>query len=316
MSTELIRGLRNFAPQHKGCVATIGNFDGVHHGHQALLARVVEQARVLGVPSLAIIFEPQPLEYLAPHRQVPRLTRCREKFQWLAKFGLDKVLVVQFNQAIAAMTPEEFIDLLFHRLGIRHLVIGEDFHFGKARQGNVALLQEAGKRLGFVVDALDDVMFEGERISSTRIRQVLLHGDHGLANQLLGHPYCIIGRIIHGDKQGRTFGFPTANIYQPRKLMVVSGIYAVKLHGIQEKPLPGVAYIAHHASATKKQGVVEVHLFDFDQDIYGRYVNVEFCKKIREDRAFDDIGTLKKQMEKDADEAHHYLMNTLFNESK
>ena len=215
---ELIRGLHNLRPHHHGCVATIGNFDGVHLGHQAVIGQLAEKGEALGLPTTVICFEPQPLEVFRPDEVPPRLTRLREKLQALKRYSVDRVLLIRFNQRFAAMTAEAFIDeVLVRGLGIRYLVVGDDFRFGKGRTGDFAMLQQAGQQHGFQVVSMHTFSVDGERVSSTRVRAALVNGELETAEKLLGRPYRMCGRVAHGDKIGRTIGIPTANIFLHRK---------------------------------------------------------------------------------------------------
>lgn len=309
VTTQLIRGLSHFHALFEGCVATIGNFDGVHLGHQFLLSHVVKTAKLLGLPSMVIIFEPQPLEYLLPHKMVPRLTRLREKFFLLSQAGIDKVLIIRFNEDFAHLTADEFVQsLLIEKLKVKHLIVGHDFHFGKGRQGNVALLKKLGVEHSITVETEVDVMLESERISSTRVRQALMAGNHILAQQLLGRPYFMMGRVVHGDKLGRVLGYPTANIYLHRKVSPVMGVYVVRVHGLLTKPLPGVANIGIRPTIGGTRSLLEVHLFNFNQAIYGKYVSVEFCHKLRDEERYDSLDALKAQIDIDADQARDYFI--------
>lgn len=305
---KLIRGLHNLSSAEKGGVITIGNFDGVHLGHQALLAKVKERARALGVPSVVMTFEPQPLEFFAAERRVARLTRWREKVCLLRDAGIDQILVAQFNQKVAGLSPEQFVQhILVDGLGVREVIVGDDFQYGRARAGDIVTLKAAGEQYGFEVAALSTVLYDGERVSSTRIRQALAEADHALAAALLGRPYSMIGRVVHGDKRGRTLGFPTANIHLHRKVSPVQGIYVVRLQGIAAQPLPGVANVGTRPTIGGTRTLLEVHLFDFDQDIYGRRVTVEFCHKLRDEERYANLDLLKEQMERDAEQARHYF---------
>lgn len=308
MVTKLIRGLNNIPPTSQGRVVTIGNFDGVHLGHQALLAKLKEKADKLHLPSLVITFEPQPFEFFAREKCAPRLTRCREKFCWLAEYGVDEVLVVNFNQQFAAMTAEQFVaGILAQSLQAKHVIIGDDFRFGHARAGDFKFLQAAGAQHGFTVENMPSVLFDHERISSTRVRNALMAANHELAEELLGRPYTMIGRVVHGDKRGRVMGFPTANIFLHREVSPVHGIYIVRMHGLSERPLPGVANVGTRPTMGGTRTLLEVHLFDFAEDIYGRHVSVEFCEKLREEERFDSIDLLVEQMWKDAAAARQYF---------
>jgi riboflavin kinase/FMN adenylyltransferase len=306
VATQLIRGLINLPAGFKGCAATIGNFDGVHRGHQALLGQVKMASRALGVPSVVITFEPQPAEFFAGG--LPRLTRWREKFAALAASGIDYVVVLRFNRKLAALDAMEFIQaILVDKLHVRHVVVGDDFRFGKARQGDFDFLKMTGRTLGFTVEKMPSFTLQNERVSSTQIRRALAAGDHGQVTLLLGRPYTMKGRIVKGDQRGRTLGFPTANIYLHRPVAPLQGVYSVRLYGIAEDGLPGVANLGSRPSVDGTRMLLEVHLFDFEQDIYGRSVCVEFCKKLRDEKRYDSIDLLKEQIAKDAAAARAYF---------
>lgn len=295
--------------QPGGCVVTIGNFDGVHCGHQALLQRLTAQAHALNLPALVMTFEPQPPEFFCRGKPVPRLTRLREKLYYLHQTGVEKVWVLRFNGALAVLTAEDFIKaVLCARLHLKHLIVGEDFRFGHGRCGDVALLKKAGQQYGFTVEIMPSVQIAGERVSSTRVRQALRIADHTLAEQLLGRPYCMLGRVVYGNQLGRTLGFPTANIYLHRQETPVKGIYVVRLHGVAKKALPGVANVGIRPTIGGTRTLLEVHVFDFAQTLYGRQVKVEFCKKLREEEWFSDLDLLKKQMCQDAAQARDYFI--------
>lgn len=309
MSIQLIRNRGTLTLQPRGCVATIGNFDGVHCGHQALLQRLTAQAHASGLPSLVMTFEPQPAEFFCRGKPVPRLTRLREKLYYLNQAGVGKVWVLRFNAALAALTAEDFIkDILCARLQLRHLIVGDDFRFGHGRCGDVTLLKNAGQKRGFTVEMMSGVQIAGERVSSTRVRQALSIADHALAEQLLGRPYCMLGRVVYGDQLGRVLGFPTANIYLHRQETPVKGIYVVRLHGIAKKGLPGVANVGIRPTVGGTRTLLEVHVFDFAQTIYGRQVKVEFCEKLREEERFANLDLLKEQMRQDAAQARDYFI--------
>src|SRR5579883_270089 len=290
-STRLIRSLYNITPQQQRGIVTIGNFDGVHLGHQQLIASVVKEAHERKLPSTVITFEPHPFEFFQQaNLTIPRLTRLREKFCALAQCGIDNVLILPFNQELAKKTSTQFVnDILGEALHVQHVIIGDDFHFGYQRQGNIHLLREMGKDLGFTVEAMATVLIEGDRVSSTRVRHALAIGDHGLVKKLLGRPYSMLGRIREGDQLGRQWGYPTANIFLHRRLTPVRGVYTVYVYGIADHPLPGTAYIGMRPTIDGTKALLEVHLLDFDQDIYGRYVRVEFCEKLRDDERFANV---------------------------
>ncbi len=311
---ELIRGLHNLRPRHRGCVATIGNFDGVHLGHQAVLGQLAEKADVFGVPAVVITFEPQPQEYFshgeAREQLPPRLTRFREKMRALRRFSVDRVLALNFNRALAELSAEQFVQqVLLDGLDIRYLVVGDDFRFGKGRGGDFAMLQRVGAEHGFEVVNMHTFSQGGGRVSSTRIREALQRGELSEAEQMLGRPYRMCGRVAHGNKLGRTIGFPTANIFLHRKKTPVDGVFAVEMFGIDGEPVAGVANVGTRPTVdeTGTRSLLEVHLFDFDDDIYGQYVHVDFLHRIREERRFDSFDALKAQILKDADEARAFF---------
>lgn len=313
MSARLIRSLYNIKPRQQGGVLTIGNFDGVHLGHQELIARTMEKAEQLGVPSVVMTFEPHAFEFFSRDNvTIPRLTRFREKFHGIAACGVDNVLVIPFNQQLAELSAREFVvQVIYEKLKPKHIVVGDDFHFGHKRQGNIALLVEMGQALGFTVEALPTVQIDGERVSSTRVRKVLGEGNLALVGELLDHPYWMQGRVRHGDQRGRTIGFPTANIFLQRHLTPVKGVYVVKMRGLDparpEKAWPGVANIGQRPTFDGTRTILEVHLLDFNKDIYGRYVEVEFCEKVRDEAKYPNFEALKEQIAKDVQFARDYF---------
>jgi riboflavin kinase/FMN adenylyltransferase len=306
---ELIRNLSQLRPRHQGCVATIGNFDGVHLGHQTVLQQVAAKAKELQLPTVVIVFEPQPQEFFAPDKAPARLTRLREKLIAMRRYGVDKALCLHFDTKFAALTAEAFIQqILITGLGVRHLVIGDDFRFGQKRQGDFAALQQAGKQYGFTVESHHTFILGSERVSSTRVRQALMQGDLNGARELQGRPYAMCGRVRYGQQMGRTIGFPTANIFLHRQVSPLKGVFAVTLHGITKKPLAGVANLGTRPTIDGHKLLLEVHLFDFDRTIYGHYVEVEFVRKLRNEQRFASIEALKLQIEKDVQLAKSVLL--------
>ena len=300
----VIRGIHNLKPEHRGCVATIGNFDGVHLGHQAVIGQLAEKAAEMNLPSCVISFEPQAAEYFKPGRSPARLTRLREKLIALRRYSVDRVLCLPFNKKLATLSAQEFIrTILVQGLGIQYLVVGDDFCFGQGRSGNFSLLEQAGKQYGFQVAHMHTFDVDGERVSSTRIRAALAEGDLLQAAKLLGRGYRMSGKVAHGDKRGRTIGFPTANIFLHRKQTPVSGVYAIEMYGLEREPLQGVANIGTRPTVDGSRTLLEVHLFDFDQEIYGRHVQIEFVKKLRDEVKFDSFDELKQQIVADAQQA-------------
>lgn len=306
---KVIRGIHNLRARERGCVATIGNFDGVHRGHRHVLRHLLERGRAQGLPATLITFEPQPLEVLAPQAAPARLTRLREKLAAVADCGIERVVLLGFGPRLAAMQPTEFVrDLLIDRLGVACLMVGDDFRFGRGRGGDIELLRTMGAQFGFVVEDLATLTHGTERISSTRIREALEQGDLDQARHLLGRPYRICGRVVHGDKRGRAIGFPTANIGLHRRVSPLRGVYAVVVEGVAEAPWPGVANIGWRPTVgDQPRPLLEVHLFDFAGDIYGRHAEVEPRLKLRDERRFDSLAELTQQIQRDVDAARSYL---------
>lgn len=288
---------------------TIGNFDGVHLGHQAMLERLKEAARAFGIPSCVLTFEPHPREFFAPDHAPTRLTNLREKLELLAEFGVDRAHVCRFNYEFAKITAEDFVErILAHGLGARWLLVGDDFRFGARRAGDFDLLKQAAPRYGFEVAAMESVGLEGLRISSTAIRNALVAGDVALARRLLGRPYSISGRVVDGDKLGKKIGFPTANIQLKHNRPPVSGIFVVEVEGLAAKPLPGVASLG--VRPTLKQGgkpTLEVHILDFNREIYRRHVRVDFLHKLRDEEKYPDLESLTRQIALDVENAKAFF---------
>ena len=298
---KLIRGLTHLEPFEKGCVLTIGNFDGLHLGHLAVIKKLAERGQELGLPVVVMVFEPQPLEYFLGDNAPSRLTRLREKVIEFSKLPVDNLLIVSFNRAFANGDAEQFIeDVLVKKLNIKHLVIGDDFHFGKARRGNFGLLMEKGKDYGFSVEDTGSCYVDNQRVSSTLIRDALGEGDLAQAKHLLGRCYSICGRIAHGDKRGRTLGYPTANIRMFRKNTPINGVFAVTMTGIEGREYQGIANVGTRPTFSGGSKVIlETHLFDFNKEIYGCYVEVHFKQKIRDEMHFQSLEQLQAQIIKD-----------------
>jgi len=304
---ELIRGLHNLRPEHRGCVATIGNFDGVHLGHQAVIGQLAEMGQELGLPTLVMLFEPQPMEFFKPVQSPARLTRFREKLRALSRYAVDRVLCVKFNDAFASLAPEAFVDILKDRLAVSYLVVGDDFRFGKDRTGDFALLQQQGRKYGFEVVLLHTFHIDGDRVSSTCIRKALDDGDLSTAEKLLGRPYRMCGRVVHGEKLGRTLGIPTANINVHRDVTPLTGIYVVEVFGLRGEPLAGVASVGTRPTVNGTHCLLEIYIFDFDQEIYGHYLQVDFLHKLRDEERFDSLDEMKAQIYRDIDDAKAWL---------
>lgn len=309
---QLVRGLHNLRPQHRGCVATIGNFDGVHRGHQAVLARLFERAAELDLPSCVVIFEPQPREFFAPATAPVRLSRLRDKVQLLMDAGVDQVLCLAFNQRLRELSAAAFVQaVLVDGLGVKHLEIGDDFHFGCDRSGDFAFLQLAGAAAGFTVEEAATVELNGARVSSTRVREALQAADFAEAEHLLGRPFSIAGRVVHGQKLGRQLGTPTANVQLKRHRVPLNGVFlvSVELDGV---PRPGVANIGVRPSV-KADGFahLEVHLLDFAGDLYDRRVSVVFHRKLRDEQRFTSLEALKSAIAADVLAARTYWLDPL-----
>ena len=307
---ELIRGLHNLRERHHGCVATIGNYDGIHLGHQAVIGQLADEAARLGLPAVVITFEPQPMEYFVPDKVPARLTRFREKLEALRRFAVDRVLCLGFNRQLAAMSADEFIQrILVDGLGIRYLVVGDDFRFGKDRGGDFQTLVAAGETHGFQVVNMHTFVIEGERVSSTRIRQAMHLGDMQLAEQLLGRDYRMSGRVVHGAKLGRQLGFPTANIFLHRKASPLQGIFVVEVYGLEGEPLPGVASLGTRPTVDGKRVLLEVYLLDFNRDIYGKHIQVSFLHKLRDEAKFESLEALKAKIAEDVQQTRDFFVN-------
>lgn len=298
---QLIRGLAHLKPLKNGCVLSIGNFDGIHTGHRKVIEKLLKQGKKMNLPVVVMIFEPQPLEFFLGSNAPSRIMRLREKVLQFKSLEIDTLLVAKFDQNMADYQADAFIsDFLVDKLNVKYLIIGDDFRFGKARNGNFSLLKERGQQYGFLVEDTHSFFVEKQRVSSTLIRDALGRGDLVTAKQMLGSDYSVCGRIAHGNKLGRTIGFPTANIEMFRKNSPVSGVFAVTMKGINKEPINGVANIGTRPTLDGgKTVILEAHLFDFNQQIYGQYVEVFFKKKIRDEVRFNSVDELKQQIEKD-----------------
>ncbi len=286
------------------CALTIGNFDGVHRGHRALIDRVTAKARELGLTSCVLTFEPHPREFFAREAAPARLTRLRDKLELMAAAGVKRVHIARFDAAFAARSAASFIDeVLVRGLGTRWLLVGRDFRFGERRSGDFGTLEDAALRHGFRLEAMADVLFEGERVSSSAVRAALKAGDLQGAERLLGHPYTISGRVAHGAKLGRGLGFPTANIVL-RRTAPISGIFAVEVAGVGR----GVASVGRRPTVNPVPiPLLEVHLFDWEGDLYGSHIKVRFLKKLRDEKKYDGLPALREAIAADAKEAREYF---------
>lgn len=307
MIVELIRGLEALDDRHHGCVATIGNFDGIHLGHQAILRRLAEWKRALELPAAVVSFEPLPREYFGGPVNVPRLVSLREKIELLHSHGVDRLLCLRFNEALADLEAEAFIEnILVAGLAVKHLVIGDDFRFGRGRTGDQAMLERLGHTRGFGVSDAPTVVLDDARVSSTRIRRALAEGDLPLTARLLGRSYRLSGKVMHGDERGRLLGFPTANLaVRPR--VGLSGVYAVTVQGATRGAMQGIANLGKRPTVGGEGTRLEVHLLNFSGDLYGRRLEVSFLHKLRDERRFDSLEKLTAQIRADREQALAYF---------
>jgi len=291
-----------------GCVATIGVFDGLHLGHQQILGMVRDEARARSLPSLMFSFEPTPQEFFSAGTPPARLMRFREKYQALKAFGIDAFYCPRFQQSFSSLEPEEFVKLLLcDTLNVKHLVVGDDFRFGRKRAGTIDTLHEAGERYGFSVEQVSSVIEHGDRVSSTNVRHALQAGELDKAAKLLGRPYLMSGKVVDGQKLGKSLGFPTANLKLNRKQSPLHGIFAVRVVGLGESKLDAVASLGTRPTVNGVEPILEVHIFDFSDDIYGKHIDVEFVAKLRDEEKFAGLDELKAQMVIDAEQARAAL---------
>ncbi|RUO79818.1 bifunctional riboflavin kinase/FAD synthetase [Idiomarina tyrosinivorans] len=304
---ELVRGIHNLRAEHKGCVLTIGNFDGVHLGHLAVLEKVKQQAQALAVPAAVMTFEPQPQELFQPEQAPARLTQWREKYLQLRKAKLDRLVCIEFNRKFAAQPAMTFVeDVLVGKLGVKFLVVGDDFRFGYKREGDFALLQQAGERFGFTVVDTRSYRQKQQRVSSTAIREALAAADFARAEEMLGRPFSFSGRVVHGRKNGRTIGFPTVNIPLKRIKSPLHGVFAVRVDGLGEAA-QGVANLGVRPTLHGDEVQLEVHIFDREGDFYGKRLTVYPVARIRDEQRFASLDELRKQIDKDARVAREIL---------
>ena len=306
---ELIRGFKHFRPEHRGCVATIGAFDGVHLGHQAVLRQLIAKGKEMGLPATVVLFEPLPREFFSPHDAPARLMSFHEKFEALRELGIDRVLRICFTPEFRDMTAMAFIHKLFVvGLGVKYIVVGYDLRFGRNRSGDFDLLRKVGERDGFEVVDTSTLKVADERVSSTRIREVLAEADFALAERLLGRPYSIAGRVIVGQQLGRTIGTPTANMELHRLRSPLSGVFAVEVYGAADGMQPGVANVGVRPTiGDLSKAILEVHLLNFNQNIYGRKIRVVFRKKLRDEVKFDGLDALTAQIAVDVEQARSFF---------
>lgn len=305
---KLVRGFHNLTRSDRGCVLTVGNYDGVHLGHQHMIRVVKERAAELRCSSTVLVFEPSSKEFIDPAGAPPRLTRWREKFLALAGQGVDRLVTLRFDNDMRAMSPQRFVDeLIVGALSARHVVVGDDFRYGTKAQGTIHSLRAAGEFHGFGVEQVAAFVVDGVRVSSTAVRERLEHGDCAGAARLLGRRYRMMGRVVYGKALGRTLGFPTANLRLMRRKSPLWGILAVRVYGIEGIPLNGVASLGTRPTVNGVEPLLEVNIFDFDGDLYGRTIEVEFIAKLRDEVKFDSLDSLIEQMKVDAAQARDLL---------
>jgi riboflavin kinase / FMN adenylyltransferase len=305
---ELVRGLHNISPRHQGCVLTVGNYDGVHLGHQHMIGVLKLRAAEFRTAATVLVFEPSSKEFIDPEGAPPRLTRWREKFLALSAQGVDRLVTLRFDEYMRAMTPQCFVDeLIVESLGTRHMVVGDDFRYGCNAVGTIDSLRAAGKGHGFSVEQIAPFVFDGMRVSSTAVRERLGLGDFAGAKRLLGRPYRMLGRVVHGRKLGRALGFPTANLRLMRRKSPVHGVLAVRVFGIEPKALAAVANLGTRPTVDGTDMLLEVHVFDFIGDLYGQEIEVEFVAKLRDEVKFESLDAMMAQMKIDAAQARELL---------
>lgn len=304
---ELIRGVNGLRGRGAGCAVTIGTYDGIHLGHQALLMRVREHAARLDTPAVLLTFEPTPREYLVPANPPARLTSLRERWRILEPLGVDYLWLLRFNEALRNLSAEGFAQLLARALAPRVVVVGHDFRFARHGEATAPMLAEAGKQLGFEVEVLPAVTLEGERISSSGVRAALARSDFELARRWLGRPWSMRGRVQPGSRLGAQLGFPTANVPLERRRAPVSGIFAVRVNSVAGDARAGVASLGTRPTVGGTEALLEAHLFDFEGDLYGREIEVEFVARLRDEERFASLEALTEQMERDAAEARSIL---------
>ena len=311
---KVFRGIPS-ASLRTPCALTIGNFDGVHRGHTHLLAMVRQAADRLGIAAAVMTFQPHPREYFARRtgdlsKVPPTIANLRDKLDAFSRAGMDRVIVEHFTAHFAALSAQEFIEqILLQGLQVKWLLVGADFSFGARRSGSIAQLQEAGRQHGFDIEILPDVTCREERVSSSLVRAALIKSDFTHAAELLGHPYAISGRVIHGNKLGRELGFPTMNLRMAQEYPVLNGIFITRVHGLGDQPLPAVSCIGTRPTVDDSgRRLLETHIFDFDQNCYGKLVRIEFLEKLRENQKFDSLAALTAAIQNDALQARNYFL--------
>lgn len=303
----LITDLSKIDKKFSGSIITLGNFDGLHLGHQELIRKIILRAKETGGLSMVVTFRPHPLKILAPEKCPPLISIYEEKIQLLEKLGIDVLVKIPFTLDFSAMEPRDFVkDILVDLLGAKEIFVGYNYRFGKGRKGNIQMLRDLGRELGFIVREVEQVSLNGEVISSTRIRQLLINGEVEHAAKLLGRPYALCGIVVKGDGRGRGLGFPTANIVSKHSIIPSNGVYAVRLF-VRDKFYNGIVNIGMRPTFDAKSLAIEVHIFDFDEDIYGEELTVYFAGKIREERKFGNAEALVNQINADINSAKGLL---------
>ena len=306
--TRLFRDALGECVSPHGSVVCIGAFDGLHRGHRALVGHAVARARALDVDAVALSFEPLPREFFAGSNAPPRLSLPRAKFEGLRSLGADRVGLLRFDAKLAALDAADFVEhVLARRLAAREVWVGPEFQFGHGRRGDLELLKKLGEGHGFVAEAIAPVQIDGERVSSSTIRRQLSAGELDAAAKLLGRPYAISGKVVRGAQLGRKLGFPTANLRLGGKMPALGGIFATRVHGVADYPMPSVSSLGMRPTVNGTERLLEAHLFDFDGDLYGRRIEVEFIAKLRDELRFDNLDALTAQMHRDAAQARDLL---------
>ena len=305
---ELIRSINSQLLIDQNCVATIGNFDGVHLGHRSVIKQLIRNAKEMGLPSVVVTFEPLPMEFFSATSAPARLTEFREKVELLSAMSVDKVVCLRFNHSLASLSAQSFVkDILVDGLKVKRLIVGDDFRFGANREGNVALLRELGPTYGFDLIPAETYLYENVRVSSSLVRGFLAIGEFERAQHYLGRAYYIEGKVIHGDKRGKKLGFPTANLACHRLNCPLSGVYVVHILGLNGKIHAGVANMGTRPVFNGEKLLLETFVFDFEQEIYGRRIRIEFVKKLRDELKFHSVEALCEQIEKDVKKARAFL---------
>jgi len=305
---ELVRGAHNLKVRHRPSVATIGNFDGIHRGHRAVIETLQAAGQRLGLPTTVVIFEPQPREFFAPNNAPGRITRLRDKLRVLASLGVDRTLCLRFDARLAAQSAEDFIqDLIVDGIGARFLMVGDDFRFGHRRRGDYGMLEEAARHQGFELQRMPTISHEGERVSSSRVRRSLAAGDMAMTEALLGRRLSISGRVVRGQALGRQLGWPTANLRFGHQSPPMRGIFNVLVHGLADQPWPGVASLGTRPTVNGVETLLETYLLDFSGDIYGRTISVELLEWQRPETDFKGLDALSEQIAADVASARQWF---------